>query len=272
MPISVLLLASASSLLLLGSSAMGNDLKIVTRQSADGRESTTSIQYLTASSERFETGRPIDNLAGHRIAGIVQHGDVTNHNFTLDLDAHEYTVYETDKRGIALGAKSRQVEYTGGQLDIWIENIDTGERQEMFGHTARHIITRDRRVPGAGACSKGSESEYDGWYIDYSVLPEWRRPEKGKFGIVAGFSSGCRDKIEVHRSGVEPGFPMKVTSRQLSQRLRPDGSQETVTLTSLTEVIEFSQAPLDPALFEVPPDFRKVDEFTSMNLPRKRTP
>ncbi|HEY6249333.1 MAG TPA: hypothetical protein VI685_05200 [Candidatus Angelobacter sp.] len=267
------LLALALIFCLLPPAASAADLKIVTRQSINDHDSATFTQYLTASRSRFESGRGIDNIAGHRIASIVHHGDTTNRNFTLDLDAHEYTVHETDKRGIQLGAKSYPAKYAGGQLDIWIESTDTGDRQEMFGHTARHIITKDRRVPGPGACSQGSEAEYDGWYIDYSVLPEWRRPTPGVFAIVAGFSGGCRDKIQVHRSGVELGFPIKVitTQTQHAGDQRPDEAQKVLSTTSLLEVIEFSEAPLDPALFEVPADFRQVKELTRMTHPQSLT-
>ena len=264
MTLSPLALASISCLLLSAVSATAADLKIVTRQSVNGRDSDTSIQYLSSSRSRFESGKGIDNIARHRIASIVHYGDATNRNFTLDLDAREYTVYDADKRGIQLGAKSWPAKYTGGQLDIWIESTDTGEQQEIFGHTARHIITKERRVPGPGACSTGSEAEYDGWYIDYSVLPEWRRATHGVFNIVAGFSGGCRDKIEVHRSGVELGFPMKVTTSQTQQvrAQRPGSAPEFLRTTSHLEVVEFSEAPLDPALFEVPADFRQVKELT----------
>ena len=67
---------------------------------------------------------------------------------------------------------------SGGTLKIWIENIDTGERKEIFGHTARHIITREKRIAGPGACSKPSLSETDGWYIDGSVYAGMAPAEK----------------------------------------------------------------------------------------------
>jgi len=266
MPVAILVLSAITCLLFLSLPASAGDLKIVTRQSFNGRDTSTSTQYLSSARSRFQSANGIDNVEGHHLADIVHYGDVTNRNFILDLDAHEYTTYETDKRGIALTAKSHPAPpRTGGQLDIWIESRDTGERQELFGHTARHIITKERRVPGAASCSTASETEIDGWYIDYSVLPVWRRPEHVGTFLVGG---DCRDKIEVHKSGVEPGFAIKSTST--SKYLLPS-SHEPVTSVSVLEVIEFSEAPLDPALFEVPPDFQQVTDLTNMNRQKRST-
>lgn len=262
-------LASASCLLLSTIPARSTDLKIVTRESSNRGPSYTRTQYLSESSSRFESGTGIDNIAGHRIADITHYGESTNEQFVLDLDAHEYVRHATDKWGITLGVKGTPVKYTGGTLDIYIESTDTGERKEMFGHIARHILTKERRLPGPGSCSSSSEAETDGWYIDYSALPEWRRPKAGRFAIAAAFSSGCHDKIQVHRSGVEVGFPLKVTTvNRLDQR----GEDLTVhSFTSTREVIEFTSARLDPALFAVPPDFRQVKELTNMNRSRDLT-
>ena len=73
---------------------------------------------------------------------------------------------------------------SGGTLQIWIENIDTGERKEMFGHMAMHIITREKRIAGPGACSKPSESETTAGTLTSSVMPEWRQHKKGAPGVV----------------------------------------------------------------------------------------
>src|SRR5215471_18749043 len=206
-------LALASCLLLPTASA-ATDLKIVTRHSVSPRFSYTSTEYLSGPHSRQEIDVGSDNMKGHHVANIYTKTDSGNRRFVLDLEGHEYVTYETDQYGVMAGARRVPIvplKSSGGTLDIWIESTDTGESQEMFGHTARHIITREKRVPGAGACSSQSESETDGWYIDYSVLPESRRPRGGVNFLAAG---NCRDKIEFHRSGVQPGFPMKMTIRQ----------------------------------------------------------
>ena len=71
------------------------------------------------------------------------------------------------------------------------------------------------------------------------------------------------DKIEVHRSGIEvTGFAVELTTTTRGQRVLPEGRSEAWTATSKMEVIELSIEPLDPALFEVPPGFKKVHRLS----------
>ena len=266
MSLSALASAAMFLLLSLGIPAKTTDLKIVIRESFSLGPTVTSIQYLSASNSRFEWANGPANIAGHRIADIVHYGESANQRYMLDLDAREYIFYESDKKGFKSGSQGVPFKNSGGTLAIWIESTDTGERRQMFGHTARHIITKERRVPGSGSCSSSSESQADGWYIDYSLLPEWRRPRPGTFFVTTG---NCLDKIEVHRSGVELGFPLKVTTT-LHGNL-PGPASKPVTNTSTLEVVEFTQAPLDPALFVVPSDFHRVTELTCMKKPHNPT-
>jgi len=258
-----------ASCLLLPAAASATDLKIVTRLTVSPSLDYTSTEYISGPHSRQEINVGSDNMKGHHLVNIYTKTDSGNRRFVLDLEGHEYVTYETDQYGVMVGSRRVPIvplKSSGGTLDIWIESTDTGERQEMFGHTARHIITKERRVRGAGACSSPSESETDGWYIDYAVLPEAKRPLSGVNFLAAG---NCRDNIQLHRSGVQPGFPMKVTIRQ-TQHLREqaDASEKVHNITSTSEVIEFTEAPLDPALFQVPADFRQVKgDFSSMDKP-----
>lgn len=261
---SVLASAALFCLITLAVPGKNNDLKIVIRESFSLGQTITSTQYLSASNSRFEWANGPANIAGHRIADIVHYGESANQRFMLDLDAHEYIFFETDKNA---GKTSYAGPYkNSGTLAIWIDSTDTGERRQMFGHVARHIVTKERRVPGAGSCSNSAESQTDGWYIDYSALPEWRRPRPGMFFVTTG---GCFDKVEVHRSGVDLGFPLKVNTT-LHNNL-PGADPRIVTNTSTMEVIEFTEAPLDPALFVVPSDFHRVAELSCMSKPHTPT-
>jgi hypothetical protein len=240
-----------------------HDLKIVMHRSL-GHDLTYNVtEYFSGSRWREDTGMKMSNVNAHHLVTIVHHGDSVDQRFVLDMDAQEYVVYETDQNGGTIGAKTAPAPSSGGTLGVWIESNDTGERKQMFGYTARHIITKEKRVPGPGSCSQSSELDTDGWYIDSSVLPAWRRPLSSVVSFVVG--GNCVDKIEVHRSGVKVGFPMKLTSTFLQP-----GSNLPATFNTL-EVVEFSEAPLDPTLFVVPPDFRKVSELTNMNKPHTPT-
>lgn len=251
-------------------------VKIVTRQ-VTGGFADTKTEYLTANRLRNEWQTHAGDRVGHPMASIIQRAG-TNRVFLLDLQAQEYVSYETDSQGVMLGARLRPVVTSGGTLQIWINSTDTGERAQMFGHMARHIITTEKRVAGPGACSKNSESQTDGWYIDESMMPDWRHPKGGSGGVVVAsvfaVSSGSAcmdrvDKIEVHRTGVETGFPLKTTTMMTSEIPSPEGVR-TVVSNWGAEVTEFQEGPLDPSLFEVPPGFRKVDALQNWYSPAAR--
>ncbi len=256
-----------------------NGVKIVTRQITAGFTDTRT-EYLAPDRLRNEWQSQMRDGSGPPMATIIQRGE-RDRVFMLDLAAHEYITYETDPRGSTVAMKRPMVE-SGGTLKIWIESTDTGERKELFGHTARHIITREKRVAGPRACSKPSLSETDGWYIEGSVMPEWHQQKKNNFGVVlaaevsAGSSDKCfnkMDKIEVHRSGVETGFPVKVTTTLTSEVTQPDGSPRTLSSTWGSEVVELKEGPLELTLFDVPKDFTRVESLRSWTAkpPRQLT-
>ncbi len=275
MPVLLLLLVTINTLMVPDPSTTG--VKIVTRQ-VTGAFSDTRTEYLTANRLRNEWQTHLGERTGPPMASIIQRGG-TNRVFVLDLQAHEYVTYETDAQGAALGVKALPMASSGGILQIWIDNTDTGERTMMFGHMARHIITREKRIASPGACSRNSESESDGWYIDDSVMPEWHRQKRPGGGVVVASmvavssASACLDKmdtIEVHRTGVEPGFPLKITTTMKSEVPALDGGTGLVASNWGSEVMEFQEGPLDPALFEVPSDFRRVDALKSWYSPAPR--
>src|SRR5258708_11456648 len=195
-----------------------NGVKVVTRQMTAG-VMDTRVDYITPDRLRTEW-QGVPDRPGFTMASIIQAGE-RQKVFVLDLQAHEYVSYETDSKGVAVGAKPRPTGDSGANLQIWINYVDTGERKELFGHLARHIITKEKRVAGPGACSGSWESQTDGWYVDTAVMPQWRLPRKGLGGVVVasevatGASGNCInkvDKIAVHRVGDEPGFPVKLST------------------------------------------------------------
>jgi hypothetical protein len=257
-----------------------NGIKIVTRQ-VTGAISDTKTEYLTANSFRSEWQTHFGDRTGPLMATIVQRGG-TNRVYLLDLQAREYIAVETDSQGVALGAKRQPIAYSAGMLQIWIESTDTRERQKMFGHMARHIITRERRIATPGACNRSSESETDGWYIDETVMPEWRRTKKPGSGVVvatvtavnAGNNcAGKQDRLDVHRAGVDPGFPLKMSTTMKSEVPDLNGGTHLVSSTWGSEVMDFSEGALQASLFEVPSDFRRVEALKSWDVvPPPRRP
>ncbi len=134
-------------------------VKIVTRQVTGGLADTRT-EYVTADRLRSEW-QATPERSGYAMASIIQGGE-RERVFVLDLVAHEYVTYETDSRGAALGVKSPATVDSGGRLQIWIDSTDTGERRDFFGHVARHIITKEKRIARLVRRQLGKP---DGWMV-----------------------------------------------------------------------------------------------------------
>jgi hypothetical protein len=245
-----------------------HDLKITTRQTSigSGSEFTTTIYY-SGENSRSEMQLFSGNVKGHRRAVIQKKGAENIQVYDLDLDAHEYVSRQTNLMGIAPGAKSIALKPSGKTYVINTEVVDTGERKEMFGHMARRLITKEKRIGGPENCYGGNtETEIDGWYIDYDVMPVSQRPKQGVSAHLVAHSgrmgsNQCYDKIEAHRTGPPTGFPLKEITSWPTEGLQAGDTSRQNTYSSTREVVEFLEGPLDPGLFKVPADFRKVDHL-----------
>jgi hypothetical protein len=140
----------------------------------------------------------------------------------------------------------------GGTLTLSSSIIDTGERKQMFGLTARHIKTSMKMESSPDACSQTNmQMETDGWYVD---LPQFSCPVNGSSSTIPyqrPARSGCQDRTIVKETGGgKLGFPLQVT--QIMNSGEGGGFTQTI------ETLEFSKAILDDALFEVPATYTLV--------------
>jgi hypothetical protein len=139
----------------------------------------------------------------------------------------------------------------GGTVTMTTSLVDTGERKQMFGLTARRILTTMTMVSSPDACTKvDTKMETDGWYVD---LPQFSCPVNVPRGMptIPNVEGGCRDRMIVKSTGsAKLGFPL-----ELKQTMSSAGSQ---SFTQTIETIEFSKAELDDALFNVPSDYRST--------------
>ena len=139
----------------------------------------------------------------------------------------------------------------GGVVSLTINTVDTGERKEMFGFTARHLKRTTMMESGPGACNQNKmKIENDGWYInlEYGLACESssRAPQMGPT------SQGCRDRYQYHRTGPATlGFPLSETTTMYGE----DGR---ATFTMTKEVVEISRQSLDAALFEIPAGYTQA--------------
>ena len=137
----------------------------------------------------------------------------------------------------------------GGRVTVISNVTDTGERQQMFGHTARHLKIRMTMEASPSSCARANtRMESDGWYIDVApaldcaVKAVPTRPSRG--------SSDCQDDYTIKTTGSgRPGFPVRVTTSI-------DVAGHAVTMSQ--ETVELTSASLDPALFEIPAGYREV--------------
>jgi hypothetical protein len=128
---------------------------------------------------------------------------------------------------------------------------DTGERKQMFGYTARHIITKVHTEHSPDACDKDDMAyETDGWYIDLEInfecLTSYQRPNANPMAR----PTGCQDQMRFRRVGTAKlGYPVLVTTRYFDK----NGSVQT---EMTQEVVSLSRETLDPALFDIPAGYQ----------------
>ncbi|MFN2492004.1 MAG: hypothetical protein ABR501_03865 [Pyrinomonadaceae bacterium] len=149
----------------------------------------------------------------------------------------------------------------GGVITYVTTSIDTGERKEMFGFTARHVKTTTSMESSPDACSQIKQrTETDGWYIDFSATFNC---DLGRTSMTAQSPSqgGCRDRINSKRVGTgRTGFPLMETTTMY-------GADGRAMFTSTKEVLELSREPLDAALFEVPAGYVETTNTQELYMP-----
>jgi hypothetical protein len=147
----------------------------------------------------------------------------------------------------------------GGVVTSTITTRDTGERKQMFGYTARHIMTMMVMESSPDACSESNmKMEVDGWYIDaaFALDCDMTRAYVPPQRPVAG--GGCRDRYESKTVGLaKKGFPVWEKTTMFG----PNG---VASFSSINEVVDFSQATLDQSLFEIPAGYREVQDYASL--------
>ncbi len=235
---------------------ISGDFKITFKQNMGGQEmqSTTMIKGLR---ERSETSMNVPGMP----AGMMGQVNITQCDMkrTIQINdrARKYmiTPMDTDSgesmsggdAGLATSGGPRR----GGVVTMTINTVDTGERKEMFGFTARHLKQTMMSQSSPDACAQNNmKIERDGWYInlEYGLnCGSERPPQMGRMA-----PQGCRDRYQFKRTGpANPGFPLIETTTMY-------GADGSVTTTMTKEVVELSRQPLDAALFDVPSGYTEA--------------
>jgi hypothetical protein len=226
------------------------DVKIKTRQTSAGQVSEGAT-YIKGKRQRTETGD------GQMIT--IQECDLKR-DIQIMPQARAYTVRPYDApapTNVPTSASQTSGTTTkGGLVTSTVTLKDTGERKQMFGYTARHIITTMTTVSSPDSCSPiNSKMETDGWYIDAVFALDcdieraaaYTRPQQ---------RAGCQDRYQTKQVGTgKKGFAVWEKMTMFDAAGNP-------SFTSVNEVIELSQATLDAALFEIPEGYREVNNFS----------
>lgn len=248
---SKLILLAATIIALTGSALA--DVKIKSKQTMSG-QSYENTTYIKGKRQRTET---MNGMMVNITQCDLRRGIQINPN-TKTYTVNPFTVSETTTTNAATTVDKNGVVQAGGTVTTTVTIKDTGERKQMFGFTARHLIITMETVSSADACNKTKmKMETDGWYIDFEAQFDC--------GDSAQYSSyrnsgkaGCQDKHVMKTVGTgKRGYPVyeKMT-------MFDDNGKE--TMSYITEVVELSKATLEASLFDVPRDYREVADASQM--------
>ena len=146
----------------------------------------------------------------------------------------------------------------GGTITYTTSIVDTGERKDMFGFTARHLKTSITKASSPDACDKRPEHvDIDGWYIDLPAsLACVGAPAPEKEVRIDPKDASCRDAVTYVRPPAANTYPVAYTMVTASGNDAP--------MTTTMEATEMKQTTLEPELFDVPADYVQVKTATQL--------
>ena len=239
------------------------DFKITIKQSFGGQEmqNTTMIKGQRERSETSMPGMPAGmsmsqvNITQCDMKRAIQINDRARKYFITPMEVDDSSPAE---RGGMSTPANTGANRRGGVVTMTVNTVDTGERREMFGFTARHLKQSMMTEASPDACyQQHMKIDRDGWYInlEYGLNCGTDRPPQ--VGRMAA-PQGCRDRYQFRRTGpTNLGYPLVETTTIYG----PDGS---VQNTMTKEVVELSRQPLDAALFDVPAGYTQAQSQQEM--------
>ena len=232
------------------------DVKVKSRQTMSG-QSTENTTYIKGKRSRTE-----NNIGGTQMVTLTQCDLKRSVQLNPQTQVYIINSWENDTTTPTTTTQSgntRTEVKKGGVITTTVTTKDTGETKKMFGYTARHLIITTETEASPDACTpmKKSKMVTDGWYIDAAFALDCDYGTNG--GYYNNYNSGgCRDKYDFKQIGTaKRGYPVieKMT-------MFDESGKETFTMTN--EVLEFTNATLDAALFEVPQNYREVKDSSAM--------
>jgi hypothetical protein len=194
--------------------------------------------------------------------------------YQLDLDAKEY-------REVQFPPFPTEQEYRNKFSDAQksvgkthkVRTKDTGETRDFFGRPARRIVTTVRVAEYHEPWSIDYERTVDAWYVEApqpGCAPEYLRWNRARFLPVdkALKKSGAYSNNPEILFLTDEAFlwaDLDLPGGFIVQRRSETGPGAAAappgTRTESSVVVEYSEAPLPAALFEIPAGFTKVDHL-----------
>jgi hypothetical protein len=229
------------------------DVKIKAKQTMGGQsyENTTYIKGKRQRSESMN-GMMINLTQCDLRRGVQLNSQTKTYLVNAFNDGAQPAAKSTavvDKNGVV---------QAGGRVTTTITTKDTGERKQMFGFVARHLIITMETVSSPDSCNKmNTKMQTDGWYIDAEFVLDCDYGYQN-YNSYNTKSGGCKDKYEMKTIGTaKRGYPVyeKMT-------MFDESGKETYSM--INEVVELSKATLEASLFDIPADYREVQEASQM--------
>jgi hypothetical protein len=231
------------------------DVKIKSKQTMSG-QSYENTTYIKGKRQRTESmnGMMI-NLNQCDLRRGVQ---INPNTRTYIINEYQQDTTATAAKSTAAPAKSDGVIRAGGVVTTTVTVKDTGERKQMFGYTAKHLIITMETVSSPDACAKNNmKMQTDGWYIDAEFALDCNQYAQYQSYNPKGKPT-CQDKYQMKTVGTaKRGYPVyeKMT-------MFDESGKETYSMVN--EVVELSKAVLEAGLFDIPAGYREVDDAAQM--------
>ena len=136
----------------------------------------------------------------------------------------------------------------GPNVVTTFDAVDTGERRTIGRYVARRVRTTITIEADRDAATPPSTRETDGWYIDLPGLGCGDADSSSFAVLVASVGNDTADRHHFRTKGTaRRGFAIGETTRH---------THTGGTTVGGVELVELSDRPLDPALFEIPRDYR----------------
>ncbi len=235
------------------------DTKVKARQTMQG-QSFENTTYIKGKRQRAE-----QNMGGMETVTITQCDLRRDLRLMPATKVYVIDPYDTpsetttEVKTEAVTKPQPKVTQKGGVITTTSTIKDTGERKQMFGYTARHLIITMETESSPDACTQQkSKMQTDGWYIDAtfgSGCDETQRYTRYRPTVN---KPNCQDRYEMKQIGAgKRGYPVweKMT-------MFDENGKESYSM--LSEVIELSSATLDASLFELPAGYREVKDANEL--------